>query len=195
MFAIVSLAGLASLSATLSLISKAPYVFASNDWDTLVWMVLVPMRLVLEISPPIISWLLYVGHSRHGFVSLTDILQNGTSRTVSDITPASGWTISGCDANLPDAQTIRLTCDPSGANAANCVHILSSNPVNKVVRLPDSCGADPFARVAAWSNSTAAKRDGVVVQTCSFDYNFTQVPASYVSRHSTLLYAKILSIP
>jgi len=159
-------------------------------------MVLVPMssRLVLEISPPTISWLLYVGHSRHGVVSLTDVLQNGTSSTVSDITPASGWTISGCDANSPDAQTIRLTCDPSGANAANCAHILSSNPLNKVVRLPDSCGAGPFARVAAWSNSTA-KRDGAVVQTCSFDYNFTQVPASYVSRHSTLLYAKILSIP
>src|ERR1700735_2899655 len=99
-------------------------------------MVLVHMRLVMETPPPTISSLLYVGLPRHGLVSLTDVLQNGTSSTVSDITPASGWTISGCDANSSDAQTIQLTCDPSGANAANCAHILSSNPVNKVVRLP-----------------------------------------------------------
>ena len=73
-----------------------------------------------------------------------------------------------------------MTCDPSGANAAHCDHLLSGDPVNKIIRLPESCGAGPFARVASWSNSTATKRNGLLVHVCSFDYHFTNIPDSYV---------------
>ncbi|KAF7292065.1 hypothetical protein MIND_01232600 [Mycena indigotica] len=68
----------------------------------------------------------------------------GGDKAVSDITSAGGWSVLSCDANAL-SQHIRLVC-----NSAACEHLFEGHgAVNTVVRLPESCGANPFARVAS----------------------------------------------
>lgn len=53
---------------------------------------------------------------------------------MSDITPAAGWMIMDCDANVAD-QDIRLVCqDPS----KGCDHIYTDSAAGTLVRLPKS---------------------------------------------------------
>ncbi|KAF8896682.1 hypothetical protein BD779DRAFT_1668426 [Infundibulicybe gibba] len=75
----------------------------------------------------------------------------GSPISISDITPASGWEIIDCS---PDAlaQNIRLFCRGRNTAAAGCSHLFYGiRAVGKIVRLPESCGKNAFARVAkAW---------------------------------------------
>ncbi|KAF7378105.1 USP domain-containing protein [Mycena sanguinolenta] len=67
----------------------------------------------------------------------------GASSAVSDITPAGGWTILDCDTDSL-AQSVRLACQTSA-----CEHLFEGQgAIDTVVRLPETCGASPFARVA-----------------------------------------------
>ncbi|KAF8206062.1 hypothetical protein K438DRAFT_2014366 [Mycena galopus ATCC 62051] len=67
---------------------------------------------------------------------------SGTSNAVSDITPAGGWTILDCDADA-FTQNIRLACRTSA-----CEHLFDGQgAIDTVIRLPETCGAGPFARV------------------------------------------------
>ncbi|KAG6889555.1 hypothetical protein C0995_016682 [Termitomyces sp. Mi166 len=70
---------------------------------------------------------------------------------ISDITVAAGWVIVDCS---PDklAQDIRLVCNSNDTIAAGCSHLdEGSGAEGKIVRLPESCGKNAFARVArAW---------------------------------------------
>lgn len=129
----------------------------------------------------------YVSDKRPGthVCPYDDYLQNGTAASVSDITPAAGWSIAGCEANSTLGQTITLTCDPSGPNTQYCGHVLSGRVLNKVVRLPEDCTSAPFARIVQWSNGTSTpKRDATTgvnsttPQICKLDFNFTQIPIS-----------------
>ncbi|TFK96038.1 hypothetical protein BDV98DRAFT_576837 [Pterulicium gracile] len=71
---------------------------------------------------------------------------NGAPDFISDITKAGGWTIVDCDANAID-QAIRLVCN----NEEECANLDIKAKKNQIVRLPESCGGAPFARVArAW---------------------------------------------
>ncbi|KAF9495226.1 hypothetical protein BDN71DRAFT_1589895 [Pleurotus eryngii] len=70
---------------------------------------------------------------------------------MTDITPAAGWVILDCDPNALD-QTIRLVCMNEDEEA--CRHLYAhGGPQDKVVRLPESCGAGPFARIAHLSTA------------------------------------------
>ncbi|KAL0945992.1 hypothetical protein HGRIS_012270 [Hohenbuehelia grisea] len=70
----------------------------------------------------------------------------GSPQAISDITPAAGWTILGCDPNAEE-HDIRLVC--TSAKPSDCEHLLRGDgPKGKIVRLPDSCGKGPFARVS-----------------------------------------------
>ncbi|KAF8313670.1 hypothetical protein DL93DRAFT_2081003 [Clavulina sp. PMI_390] len=102
--------------------------------------------------------------------------QVGSNDTISDLTSAAGWTISGCIANSSDPQTVQASCDRNASNAQHCDHVLAGTPIHKIVRLPDSCGSGPFAHVASWTqvNSTDPSVD---LHTLSFDYAFTDIPA------------------
>ncbi|KAJ7347727.1 hypothetical protein DFH08DRAFT_649277, partial [Mycena albidolilacea] len=69
----------------------------------------------------------------------------GAPTAISDVTTAAGWTILGCDPTALK-QDIRLVCT---GDAANCDHLFQgAGAVNTLVRLPQNCGANAFARVA-----------------------------------------------
>ncbi|KAJ7143998.1 hypothetical protein C8R44DRAFT_141912 [Mycena epipterygia] len=111
----------------------------------------------------------------------------GSQTAIGDITEAAGWKILGCS---PDAlsQDIRLVC-MGGSDATMCQHLYQGHgAVDTIVRLPESCGKGPFARVAkAWvpadqsiPASIAARivrRDGSQpqVQAITLDTNYAAV--------------------
>ncbi|KAG9226943.1 hypothetical protein CCMSSC00406_0003384 [Pleurotus cornucopiae] len=75
----------------------------------------------------------------------------GSPKSMTDITSAAGWVILDCDPNALD-QTIRLVCMNEDEEA--CGHLFAhGGPQDKVVRLPESCGAGPFARIAHLSTA------------------------------------------
>ncbi|KAJ8693171.1 hypothetical protein PTI98_010412 [Pleurotus ostreatus] len=67
----------------------------------------------------------------------------GSPNAISDITPAAGWTIIGCDKEAME-QDIRLVCTKGG----DCEHLLQNGAEGKLVRLPENCLKTPFARVS-----------------------------------------------
>lgn len=115
----------------------------------------------------------------------------GSSDAISDITAAAGWFILGCD-NDALAQDIRLVCDSEHTNSAHCAHLYRSvGAVGKIVRLPENCGRNPFARVSkAWVHQDQSlpsdiakrftRRDGSTpeVQGLSLDTNFDAIDPS-----------------
>lgn len=111
----------------------------------------------------------------------------GSPKSITDITPASGWVVLDCDPNLL-AQDIRLVCRSD--DDEGCNHVYEHDPVHRIVRLPESCGKGPFARIAsmqvasdqsipAHAEQKILRRDGVVPQVhlLSVDSNFDAVPA------------------
>ncbi|KAJ7841079.1 hypothetical protein B0H14DRAFT_2783654 [Mycena olivaceomarginata] len=74
----------------------------------------------------------------------------GSQNAITDITTAADWEIWDCDPNAL-AQDIRLVCKSDAADS-NCSHLYqNTGAVNKLVRLPESCGGSAFARVSkAW---------------------------------------------
>ncbi|KAJ7719169.1 hypothetical protein B0H14DRAFT_2412305 [Mycena olivaceomarginata] len=108
----------------------------------------------------------------------------GSQNAITDITTAADWEILDCDPNAL-AQDIRLVCKSDAADS-NCSHLYqNTGAVNKLVRLPESCGGSAFARVSkAWvpedqsiPSSIAARlvrRDGTQpqVKALSLDTDF-----------------------
>ncbi|KAJ7830738.1 hypothetical protein B0H14DRAFT_2365610 [Mycena olivaceomarginata] len=106
----------------------------------------------------------------------------GSKTAIGDITEAAGWKILGC---APDAltQDIRLVCV---GDASTCQHLYEGHgAADTIVRLPESCGKGPFARVQkAWVPADQsipasiaariARRDGTTpqVQAITLDTNF-----------------------
>ncbi|KAK6983934.1 hypothetical protein R3P38DRAFT_372960 [Favolaschia claudopus] len=73
----------------------------------------------------------------------------GSDTAITDITKAAHWQILGCDPNAL-SQDIRLVCmnDPDDPSS-NCEHLYKDiGAVNKIVRLPENCGASAFARIS-----------------------------------------------
>ncbi|KAJ8515528.1 hypothetical protein ONZ45_g7073 [Pleurotus djamor] len=112
----------------------------------------------------------------------------GSPKTITDITPAAGWVILDCDPNVL-AQDIRLVCQSD--DEEGCQHIFSHDgPMNKIVRLPESCGKGSFARIASMkvaddqsipihAESRIARRDGLApqVHVLTIDTDFDAAPA------------------
>ncbi|KAI0092175.1 hypothetical protein BDY19DRAFT_884355 [Irpex rosettiformis] len=69
---------------------------------------------------------------------------SGSPNAISDLTTAAGWTILDCNSTQVN-QDIRVVCT---GNTDDCGHLYSGGAENKLVRLPQNCGAMPFARVA-----------------------------------------------
>ncbi|KAF8171161.1 hypothetical protein K438DRAFT_1982156 [Mycena galopus ATCC 62051] len=91
----------------------------------------------------------------------------GSENAITDITPAANWEIMGCDPTAL-SQNIRLVCmnnDPSSL----CGHLYQNGgAVNKLVRLPENCGANAFARVSkSWIWTT--------IQALAIDTDFGSV--------------------
>ncbi|KDQ25329.1 hypothetical protein PLEOSDRAFT_169388 [Pleurotus ostreatus PC15] len=84
-------------------------------------------------------------HPSGGFATLHF---SGAPHMMADITPAAGWVVLDCDANALE-QDIRLVCANDETESENCAHLFAQGgPVNKVLRLPESCGRGPFVRIA-----------------------------------------------
>ncbi|KAG7441408.1 uncharacterized protein BT62DRAFT_937177 [Guyanagaster necrorhizus] len=115
----------------------------------------------------------------------------GSADALSDITPAAGWEILDCSADGLE-QEIRLICLDNNTDSTGCDHLYQSNgAVDKIVRLPESCGENAFARVArAWDpedqslpSDVAARvvrRDGTTppVKALALDTNFAAINSS-----------------
>jgi hypothetical protein len=109
----------------------------------------------------------------------------GSPDAISDVTEAAGWMILDCDKNKM-AQDIRLVCKGNNSTGAGCGHLSQNmSPEDKIVRLPNSCGQMPFARVAKYwtpqdqsipqeAMNKIVRRDGVPpqVQAMSIDTDF-----------------------
>ncbi|KAH9855724.1 hypothetical protein C2E23DRAFT_723644 [Lenzites betulinus] len=106
----------------------------------------------------------------------------GPHAAVSDITPAAGWMIMDCDQNSTD-QDIRLVCQDPGQG---CDHVYTDSAAGTVVRLPQDCGAGPFAMITkewvhkdqsipASKRSSIVRRDGSqpVVKGMTLSTNFS----------------------
>ena len=70
---------------------------------------------------------------------LTPHLQAGSNSSISDLTPAGGWTIIDCNATSAD-QEIRLVC----SDTTKCDHLHLNGAENTVVRLPDDVSVFPL---------------------------------------------------
>ncbi|KAJ6528510.1 hypothetical protein B0H19DRAFT_1385185 [Mycena capillaripes] len=119
-------------------------------------------------------------------------IQWGSTDAITDITSAAGWQIIGCNSTVL-SQDIRLVCTTGSDRDPNslCSHLYqSTGAVNKLVRLPEDCGASPFARISkSWIPADQSipahvrrmfRRDGPapVVKALSIDTNFDQVDYS-----------------
>ncbi|EJD42530.1 hypothetical protein AURDEDRAFT_145708 [Auricularia subglabra TFB-10046 SS5] len=99
---------------------------------------------------------------------------NGPVTTLSDITSAAGWQISGCSSTWTSGtHSVALTCS-TGADGKHCDHVLQGGAVGKIVRLPEDCGAGPFARVVSWNRPVRRKRGPGSLQAhvVILDYDF-----------------------
>ncbi|KAF8488680.1 hypothetical protein JB92DRAFT_3148213 [Gautieria morchelliformis] len=112
----------------------------------------------------------------------------GTNNLLSDITPAAGWNIQGCDPNWANGtHTFQMTCSGASNQTMYCGHVYQGGAANTIVRLPENCGKGPFARIVFASNKTTIAR-GVTNSTANatiagthfvtLDYNFAQIPTS-----------------
>nr|GAT59939.1 predicted protein [Mycena chlorophos] len=115
----------------------------------------------------------------------------GSADAITDITTAAGWQILGCD---PDAlsQDIRLVCTNEDDPTSQCGHLYRNiSAVNKLVRLPETCGGSAFARIANASDSDdqtlpdelqkrVMRRDGTIptVKALTIDTNWHEVDYS-----------------
>ncbi|KAJ7606656.1 hypothetical protein FB45DRAFT_949592 [Roridomyces roridus] len=114
----------------------------------------------------------------------------GSQDSIADITTAADWQILTCNSTTL-SQSIRLVCTNDAADS-NCNNLYqTTGAVNKIVRLPESCGSGPFARVVNASVSEdqtlpaslaarLVRRDGTQpeVKTLSLDVNFGAVDYS-----------------
>jgi hypothetical protein len=106
---------------------------------------------------------------------------------LSDITSAAGWHILDCNATSLEPQVIRLVCESEDAGC-NAIH--EGGAEDTVVRLPDSCGGGPFARLARiWESPDQNVPDEVrqkfrkraaaapgTVKNAAIDFNLAAVP-------------------
>ncbi|KDQ34225.1 hypothetical protein PLEOSDRAFT_1032100 [Pleurotus ostreatus PC15] len=130
----------------------------------------------------------------HGDSALGAFKIKGSPKAITDITPAAGWIILDCDPHAL-SQEIRLVCQSDDkASDESCSHVFDHwGAVDKIVRLPDGCGASPFARISqAWVahdqtlpghvEGRVVRRDGIppVIHSFKIDTNFDEVDSSKV---------------
>ncbi|KAJ6587589.1 hypothetical protein DFH09DRAFT_909649 [Mycena vulgaris] len=156
---------------TLLILSFLAAAQAANDWT----------------KPCISGVCSYDLPSADGSSSSGSIKIWGSQTAIGDITEAAGWKILGCS---PDAlsQDIRLVC-MADSDSSMCQHLYQGHgAVDTIVRLPESCGKGPFARVAkTWVpadqsiptslSARIVRRDGsqAQVQAITLDTNFASV--------------------
>ncbi|KAL4262889.1 hypothetical protein AB1N83_005597 [Pleurotus pulmonarius] len=107
-------------------------------------------------------------------------------RAIADITPAAGWVVLDCDPHAL-VQDIRLVCKGDDSEGAGCNHLFNGgDPVDKYVRLPESCSQSSFGRINKFwvhddqsvpEHHGVVRRDNVAPQVfaISIDDKFDQI--------------------
>ncbi|KAF7335391.1 hypothetical protein MVEN_02191600 [Mycena venus] len=99
------------------------------------------------------------------------------------------WVIpaSACDATSEQPQTVPMYCS-SNLKTSTCAHVMIGGAENTIVKMPASCGAGPYARIASLNihpnpsalglsaAELAQKPASEPVYLLSFDYDFTAIP-------------------
>ncbi|KAJ7768943.1 hypothetical protein B0H16DRAFT_273726 [Mycena metata] len=124
------------LSSVLVIVPFLAGIHAANDWNT----------------PCVSGQCSYDLPQTNGASASGSMQIWGSEDAITDVTPAAGWQILGCDPAAL-SQNLRLVCMDEDDPTSLCGHLYqNTGAVNKVVRLPENCGASPFARVAnAWT--------------------------------------------
>ncbi|KAJ7680190.1 hypothetical protein B0H14DRAFT_3062513 [Mycena olivaceomarginata] len=171
------------LSSVLVIVPFLSGVFSANDWNT----------------PCVNGECSYDLPTTNGPSGTLKIW--GSENAITDITPAAHWQILGCNQTTL-SQNIRLVCmndDPSSL----CGHLdQNTGAVNKIVRLPENCGANAFARVSKFwvpddqsipslIKTRLIRRDGnpPVVKALAIDTNFDAVDWSKVGKVNFAIHA------
>ncbi|KZV80054.1 hypothetical protein EXIGLDRAFT_437002 [Exidia glandulosa HHB12029] len=103
------------------------------------------------------------------------LILNGPSTSLSDITPAAGWQISGCSPTWASGtQKVHVTCSGTDEETKHCEHVLQGGAVDKIVRLPQDCGAGPFARVVNWKTNSKRSRASKT-HAVTLDFSFKNI--------------------
>ncbi|KAH9991034.1 hypothetical protein BJV77DRAFT_560799 [Russula vinacea] len=106
----------------------------------------------------------------------------GSQSAISDITNATGWHITSCNSSAI-AQKIQLVCKDGNPD---CDHLFQGGgAVNTIVRLPNSCGPMPFARVAQHQilqSNLSSRASEALVHELALDTNFTAASLSQGDR-------------
>ncbi|KAG8905357.1 hypothetical protein FRB99_000185 [Tulasnella sp. 403] len=112
------------------------------------------------------------------------IIVDGPPELVADLTLAAGWSIWNCDSRKL-TQEILLVC---AQDERSCDDVFEGGAEHTIVRLPDDCGAGPFARIASARKAQGEKpperilkkmRPGTRSQSIwafQLDVNFSAIP-------------------
>ncbi|CCM00583.1 uncharacterized protein FIBRA_02619 [Fibroporia radiculosa] len=112
------------------------------------------------------------------------IAMDGPSSLLSSVDPSSDWVISGC-TNSAEYQVVTAFCskaedDPS----SGCSAVFENDAENTVVKMPTTCGAGPYARLAVLkinneltlsSTLSALKPANNPIYEMHFDYEFNRL--------------------
>jgi hypothetical protein len=107
---------------------------------------------------------------------------------LSDITLAAGWSILECIKTSEGDLSVRMIC--TSEDSTTCEHLLAGGAENKIVRLPESCGSWPFARVQkSWIPNDQPSFKGMRIEgrdakmpkvhALKLDNNFHEIPLHF----------------
>ncbi|KAF7296695.1 Chitin-binding type-1 domain-containing protein [Mycena chlorophos] len=108
-------------------------------------------------------------------------ISSPNAASVSSLDLESDWVLSNCDASSDAPQTVLAQCScPVDDDDCGCGHVFIGQANDTIVKMPDSCGLGPYARVvslAVHPDQRLVQRDisDQPVYSLSFDYEFTAI--------------------
>ncbi|KLO10486.1 hypothetical protein SCHPADRAFT_517251 [Schizopora paradoxa] len=159
---------------------------------SLLSLVLVGVEAKNDWSKPCLSGSCSFDVARSNSSMAATLSINGSTNSISDITPAAGWSILNCTSST-NTQTIQIVCTDE---SLGCGHLFQQGAENTIVRLPQGCGSGPFARVAKHSvpanqtvPATVKRSNGTApeVQLLQIDTNFKAAASSGQNVEFTLV--------
>nr|GAT44459.1 predicted protein [Mycena chlorophos] len=108
-------------------------------------------------------------------------ISSPNAASVSSVDLESDWVLSNCDKTSDAPQTVLAQCScPVDDDDCGCGHVFIGQASDTIVKMPDSCGLGPYARIvslAVHPDQRLARRDisDQPVYSLSFDYEFTAI--------------------
>ncbi|KAJ7636644.1 hypothetical protein FB45DRAFT_741932, partial [Roridomyces roridus] len=113
-------------------------------------------------------------------------ISSPNAASVSSLDLESDWVITNCDSTSDQSQSVLAYCTcPIEDEDCGCGHVFIGQANDTIVKLPDTCGLGPYARVVSLephpdqtvlsANHAARKRSTDPVYSLVFDYSFTDI--------------------